>query len=90
MLMRVVDVMLAIPALLLALAIVTAIGFGTIHVAIAVGIAMIPGFARITRAEVLRVRNLAVCGGRPHLRSALEPRALCGTCSPTRGNRSRC
>lgn len=58
LLMRVVDVMLAIPALLLALAIVTAIGFGTVHVAIAVGIAIIPGFARITRAEVLRVRNL--------------------------------
>lgn len=58
LLMRVVDVMLAIPALLLALAIVTAIGFGTVHVAIAVGIAIVPGFARITRAEVLRVRSL--------------------------------
>ncbi len=58
LLMRIVDVMLAIPALLLALAIVTAIGFGTVHVAIAVGIAIVPGFARITRAEVLRVRSL--------------------------------
>lgn len=57
-LMRVVDVMLAIPGLLLALAIVTAIGFGTVHVAIAVGIGIIPGFARITRAEVMKVRNL--------------------------------
>ena len=57
-LMRAVDVMLAIPALLLALAIVTAIGFGTVHVAIAVGIGIIPGFARITRAQVLRVRSL--------------------------------
>jgi len=57
-LMRTVDVMLAIPGLLLAVAIVTAIGFGTVHVSIAVGVGIIPGFARITRAQVLRVRSL--------------------------------
>lgn len=56
--MRVVDVLLAIPGLLLALAIVTAIGFGTIPVAIAVGVGIVPGFARTTRAEVLRVKTL--------------------------------
>ncbi|WP_125130435.1 ABC transporter permease [Microbacterium sp. 10M-3C3] len=56
--MRIVDVFLAIPGLLLALAIVTALGFGTIPVAVAVGIGIIPGFARTTRAEVLRVRTL--------------------------------
>ena len=56
--MRIVDVFLAIPGLLLALAIVTALGFGTIPVAIAVGIGIVPGFARTTRAEVLRVRTL--------------------------------
>lgn len=56
--MRVVDVLLAIPGLLLALAIVTALGFGTIPVAVAVGIGIIPGFARTTRAEVLRVKTL--------------------------------
>ena len=56
--MRFVDVLLALPGLLLALAIVTAIGFGTIPVAIAVGIGIIPGFARTTRAEVLRVKTL--------------------------------
>lgn len=55
--MRVVDVLLALPGLLLSLAIITAIGFGTIPVAIAVGIGIIPGFARTTRAEVLRVRT---------------------------------
>jgi peptide/nickel transport system permease protein len=58
LLMRFVDVLLAIPALLLALAIVTALGFGTINVAIAVGVGLTPGFARITRAEVLRVKTL--------------------------------
>ena len=57
-LMRVVDVSLAIPGLLLALAIVTALGFGTLPIAIAVGVGIIPGFARTTRAEVLRVKTL--------------------------------
>jgi peptide/nickel transport system permease protein len=56
-LMRFVDVLLALPALLLALAIVTALGFGLLPVAIAVGVAIIPGFARTTRAEVLRVKT---------------------------------
>lgn len=55
--MRGVDVLLALPGLLLALAIVTAIGFGTVPVAVAVGVGIVPGFARTTRAEVLRVRT---------------------------------
>jgi peptide/nickel transport system permease protein len=58
LLMRFVDVLLAIPRLLLALTIVTALGFGTLPVAIAVGVAIVPAFARITRAEVLRVTAL--------------------------------
>ena len=57
-LMRLIDVLLALPGLLLALAIVTAIGFGTVPVAIAVGVGIIPGFARTTRAEVLRIKTL--------------------------------
>jgi peptide/nickel transport system permease protein len=56
--MRFIDVLLALPGLLLALAIVTAIGFGSVPVAIAVGIGIVPGFARTTRAEVLRVKTL--------------------------------
>ncbi|MGQ4615389.1 ABC transporter permease subunit [Nocardia sp. R7R-8] len=56
--MRGVDVLLAIPGLLLALPIVTALGFGTVPVAIAVGVAIVPGFARTTRSEVLRVKTL--------------------------------
>ncbi|MBO0985557.1 ABC transporter permease [Rathayibacter sp. SD072] len=71
--MRVVDVLLAVPGLLLALAIVTAIGFGTLPVALAVGIGILPGFARTTRAEVLRVKTLpyveaARTGGATRLR----------------------
>ncbi|GAB3844668.1 ABC transporter permease [Dactylosporangium cerinum] len=57
-LMRIVDVLLAIPGLLLALSIVTALGYGTIPVAVAVGVGIVPGFARTTRAEVLRVKTL--------------------------------
>ncbi|MEV4630355.1 ABC transporter permease [Micromonospora sp. NPDC049523] len=57
LLMRLVDVLLAIPALFLSLALVTALGFGTVKVAVAVGIASVAGFARVMRAEVLRVRH---------------------------------
>lgn len=57
-LMRIVDVLLAIPGLLLALSIVTALGYGTLPVAAAVGVGIVPGFARTTRAEVLRVKTL--------------------------------
>jgi peptide/nickel transport system permease protein len=56
--MRLIDMLLALPSMLLALAIVTAIGFGTIPVAVAVGFGILPGFARTMRAEVLRVRTL--------------------------------
>lgn len=57
-LMRLIDVLLALPGLLLALTIVTAIGFGTLPVAVAVGFGLIPGFARTMRVEVMRVKTL--------------------------------
>ncbi|MGW4642258.1 ABC transporter permease [Sphaerisporangium sp. NPDC004334] len=56
-LMRIVDVLLAIPALFLSLALVTVFGFGTVKVAVAVGLASVASFARVMRAEVLRVRQ---------------------------------
>ncbi|GAA2728706.1 ABC transporter permease [Actinocorallia aurantiaca] len=52
--MRCVDVMMSIPGLLLSLAVVTVLGFGTLNVAVAVGIAAVAGFARVMRADVLR------------------------------------
>ncbi|MGW4393905.1 ABC transporter permease [Amycolatopsis nivea] len=55
--MRIVDVLQAVPAILLSLALVTALGFGTTNVAIAVGVANLAAFARLMRAEVLRVRS---------------------------------
>jgi peptide/nickel transport system permease protein len=56
-LMRVVDVLMAIPAILLSLALITALGYGTIKVAVAVGIASVANFARVMRAETLRIRQ---------------------------------
>jgi peptide/nickel transport system permease protein len=54
---RFVDVMLAIPAFLLSVAIVVSLGFHTIDAAIATGVASIAVFARIMRAEVMKVRQ---------------------------------
>jgi len=71
-LMRLVDVLLSIPALLLSLALVTALGFGTMNVAIAVGVSLVANFARVMRSEVLRVRKALyveaafACGVRWH------------------------
>lgn len=58
LLMRVVDMILSIPGFLLSVTIVTAIGFGTIPVAIAIGVSLIPEFARTVRARVLTLRQL--------------------------------
>lgn len=53
--MRFVDVLLAIPSLLLAMTVVTALGYGTINIAVAVGISAVAAFARVMRSEVLKV-----------------------------------
>ena len=55
--MRLVDVLLAIPGLLLALSIIILLGFGTVNAAIAVGVGSIAAFARVSRSEVVRVRQ---------------------------------
>ncbi len=53
--MRVIDVFLSIPSLLLAMVIVSVLGYSTDNIAIAVGISSIAAFARVMRAEVLTV-----------------------------------
>jgi peptide/nickel transport system permease protein len=55
--MRMVDVLLAIPGLLLILTVVILLGHGTLNAAIAVGVSSVAAFARLTRSEVLRVRR---------------------------------
>jgi len=57
LLMRFVDVLLAVPALLLSLSIIIILGFGTVNAAIAVGVASVASFARLVRSEVVRVRR---------------------------------
>lgn len=55
--MRVMDVLLAFPALLLAIAIVTARGSGLFNAITAVSIVTIPVYARVVRSRVLSVRE---------------------------------
>ena len=55
-LMRLVDVLLAIPALLLSLSVVILLGFGTTNAAIAVGVTSVAVFARLSRSQVVSVR----------------------------------
>lgn len=55
--MRILDVLLAIPSILLSITIVTAMGAGLTNLMIAVGISNIPGFARVVRANVLSIRD---------------------------------
>lgn len=56
--MRVMDVVLAFPSLLLAIAIVTVLGPGLINALLAIGIVSIPAYARVVRASVLSVREM--------------------------------
>lgn len=55
--MRCMDVLLAIPSILLATAIVAALGPSLPNVVIAIGLANIPQFARIVRASVLTIKG---------------------------------
>lgn len=55
--MRIMDVLLAIPSMLLATAIVAALGTSLVNVLIAIGISYIPTFARTVRASVLTVKD---------------------------------
>lgn len=55
--MRLVDMLLSIPGLLLSLALIAAIGPGVRNVAIAVGLSSVATCARVLRSEVLRVRE---------------------------------
>jgi peptide/nickel transport system permease protein len=57
LLMRLVEILQSVPQLLLAIAIVAALGDGSTNVAIGVGIASVASFARLTRSEVLRVKT---------------------------------
>ena len=75
-LMRVMDVQLAIPTILLAIVISSALGPGLFNLMVAVGITSIPRFARLMRASVLTIKNMefieaARAMGASHLRVIL-------------------
>ncbi len=55
--LRASDIIFAIPAILLALAIVTALGPGILDSALAIGVGYVPIFVRVVRAPVLSLRN---------------------------------
>jgi len=55
--MRAMDAIIAFPALVLALAIVGAVGPGTFQIMVAIGIASVPLYARLTRGQVLTIRE---------------------------------
>jgi peptide/nickel transport system permease protein len=57
LLMRVMDVVLSFPALILAIAIVVVLGASLINAQLAIGIVAIPVFARVMRASVLTIRE---------------------------------
>jgi peptide/nickel transport system permease protein len=58
LLMRIIDILLVLPTILLSLVIVAMLGAGVFNLMIAVGIANAPRFARVIRAEVLAVKQM--------------------------------
>ncbi|WP_051961269.1 ABC transporter permease [Devosia riboflavina] len=76
-LMRVIDVLLAFPGLLMSMAVVAFLGTGVTNILIAIAIASIPGYARIVRAQVMVVRTsgyveAARVLGQPPMRTLLR------------------
>ena len=57
LLMRFIDVLLSVPAIVMALLIVTVIGRGRLPALFAIAIVGVPGMARIVRSEVLSLRS---------------------------------
>jgi peptide/nickel transport system permease protein len=58
-LMRLVDILLAFPSILMALVVVAVLGPGTGNVMVAVGISLVPTFIRLVRGDVLTVKENA-------------------------------
>ncbi len=58
LIMRILDVLLAFPSLLLAIAIVAVLGPGLINALLAIAIVQIPVYARVVRASVVSVKEL--------------------------------
>ncbi len=87
--MRAMDALAAFPAILLALAILSALGPGIRNAMIAVGVVYVPAFSRVVRGSVLSVsgtiRRSGAGDGRDHCRDHAEgdPAQLRSPCSFT-------
>lgn len=55
--MRIMDIFLAVPSILMAMAIVAALGNSILNLMIAIAVSNIPPFARIVRAAVITIKN---------------------------------
>lgn len=55
--MRIMDIFLAVPSILLAMTIVAALGTDLVYVMLAIGISGVPTYARIVRAAVMSVKD---------------------------------
>ena len=69
--MRICDVFMAVPRMLLSMAVVAALGQGTFNMLIALTVAAFPGFARTVRASIMTLRN----------QEYVEAAKCCGTSS---------
>ena len=58
LLMRFIDALLAFPGLILAIALVAALGPGLRNAMISIGIVAVPTYARLVRAQVLQLKNM--------------------------------
>lgn len=58
LIMRLMDILMAFPGLLLAIAIVSVLGTGVVNALLAISIVSIPGYARIIRASILSVKEM--------------------------------
>ncbi|MBQ7833286.1 MAG: ABC transporter permease [Lachnospiraceae bacterium] len=57
-LMRIIDVLFAIPSILLALIFISLFGTGTFNVILALGFAIVPSFAKMVRTEFMKQREM--------------------------------
>lgn len=76
-LMRLMDILLAIPAILLAICISASLGSGLLNLMIAVGISTVPTYARIARASVMMTKGedfieAAKATGAGHIRLVIK------------------
>lgn len=76
-LVRLLDVINAIPEILLALVVIAVIGPGPLNIILAIGIASIPRFARVVRVQVLALQHsgwveIALTQGIPHWRRVVK------------------